>query len=237
MLFRAAIALLTGLVLLRAGDIRGTIVIKRKLTRYNVTASAGLYQRGWVAPLGQDPENDPIAFERSHVAVYIEGPRTPELGASGEVAAATIEQKDRRFVPDLVVIPVGATVSFPNLDPIFHNVFSLSGSKSFDLGNYPMGETRHVTFTRPGIVALNCHLHANMSASIVVAPNRWAVRAASDGTFVIRRVPPGTYNIVAWHRVAGTFRQRVEVAGASDSQITFVLPFTGALVGETSARR
>jgi plastocyanin len=235
MLFRTAIVLLTGLVLLQAEDIRGTIIIKRKLTRYNVTASAGLYQRASATPLGKDPDQDSIAFERTHVAVYLEGPGITGLGVRGEVAA-TIEQKDRRFVPDLVVIPVGATVSFPNLDPIFHNVFSLSGSKSFDLGNYPMGETRHVTFTRPGIVALNCHLHANMSASIVVTPNRWATRAGSDGNFVIRDVPPGLYSIVAWHRVAGTFRQPVE-SGGTGQHVTFVLPFTGAPAGEASARR
>ncbi|HLI83384.1 MAG TPA: carboxypeptidase regulatory-like domain-containing protein [Bryobacteraceae bacterium] len=212
-------------------------MIKRKLTRYNVTVSAGLYQRGTAVPLGGDPERDPISFERSRVAVYIEGPGGQTSDPGGPVVA-TMEQKDRRFVPDLVVIPVGSTVSFPNLDPIFHNIFSLSASKSFDLGNYPMGETRHVTFTRPGVVALNCHLHPNMAASIVVTPNRWATRSGSDGSFVISGVPAGTYSIVAWHRVAGTFRQRVEVSEGNDASVTFVIPYKGpTAAGEIQAHR
>lgn len=123
---------LLGAALLAGADIRGAITIERKLTRHNVTASAGMYQRGVTVELGADAEGDPIAFERSHVVVYIEG--GPTSSASG-VVKASIEQRDRRFVPDLVVIPAGSAVSFPNFDPIFHNVFSLSKAKSFDLGN------------------------------------------------------------------------------------------------------
>src|SRR6185369_994412 len=154
------------------------ITIERKLTRRNVTASAGMYQRGVAVAVGNDTEEDPLAFERSHVAVYREV-------ASGAAPAgspkASIEQKDRRFAPDLVVIPAGSAVAFPNFDPIFHNVFSLSKVKSFDLGNYPNGQSRTVTFPAPGLVAVYCHLHSNMSATIVVAPNRWATKADGKG--------------------------------------------------------
>src|SRR5438874_11679345 len=114
--------------LLAGADIRGTITIERKLTRRNVTASAGMYQRGSAVELGGDSEGDGLAFERSHVAVYIES--GPDSVVSG-IVKASIEQRDRRFVPDLVVIPAGSSVSFPNFDPIFHNVFSLSKAKSF----------------------------------------------------------------------------------------------------------
>jgi len=161
--------LLLGAALLAGSDIRGTITIGRKLTRHNVTATAGMYQRGVAVELGADAEGDPLAFERSHVAVYLEGGLSST--AAGAVKAS-IEQRDRRFVPDLVVIPAGSAVSFPNFDPIFHNVFSLSKSRSFDLGNYPRGQTRMVAFPAPGVVAVYCHLHSNMVATIVVAPNR-----------------------------------------------------------------
>ncbi len=122
-----------------------------------------------------------------------------------------LNQQDRGFTPDLVVVPAGSTVSFPNLDPIFHNVFSLSKAKSFDLGNYPKDHTRTVTFSKPGIVIVGCHLHANMSAVIVVTPNRWSTTADAQGHFTLPAVPPGTYTIVAWHKSAGFFRKKIEV--------------------------
>jgi len=202
-------------------DIHGTIIIDRKLSRHNVTASMGMYQRGVAVELRADGEMDPLAFERSHVAVYLEGgPKSPVT----EFPKVSIEQRDRRFVPDLVVIPAGATVSFPNFDPIFHNVFSLSKAKSFDLGNYREGQSRLVTFPVPGLVAVYCHLHSNMAASIVVAPSRWAVRADKDGVFSLKDVPAGTYTVVAWHKSAGTFRKTVTIGG-KDAAVSFTLPY------------
>ena len=216
--------LVFGAALLAGADIHGTITIERKLTRHNVTASAGMYQHGVAVELGADGEGDPLAFERSHVAVYLEGGSGST--ASG-VVRASIEQRDRRFVPDLVVIPAGSAVSFPNFDPIFHNVFSLSKAKSFDLGNYPNGQTRVVTFPAAGVTAVYCHLHSNMAATIVVAPNRWAVRADGHGSFTLKDVSPGTYTVVAWHKAAGTFRKTVTVGDRGDAEIGFTLPYIG----------
>jgi len=208
--------------LVAGADIHGTIVIDRKLSRHNVTASVGMYQRGVAVELGADGESAPLAFERSHVAVYLEGgPRS----TSTPSVKASIEQKERRFVPDLVVIPAGSVVSFPNFDPIFHNVFSLSKAKSFDLGNYPEGQSRQVTFPAPGVVAVYCHLHSNMAASIVVAPSRWAVRVDGDGLFDLKDVPAGKYTVVAWHRTAGTFRKAVTIGDKQDGAVTFTLPY------------
>jgi plastocyanin len=214
--------MLLGAALLAGADIHGTITIERKLTRHNVTASAGIYQRGASIELGADAEENPLAFERSHVAVYIEG---PQASLSSEAANASIEQRDRRFVPDLVVVPAGSTVSFPNFDPIFHNIFSLSKAKSFDLGNYPKGQTRLVTFATPGIVAVYCHLHPNMAATVVVAPSRWATRADDNGAFALKDVPAGTYVVVAWHKAAGTFRKTVTIGGTNDAEADFTLPY------------
>jgi plastocyanin len=215
---------LLGASVLAGADIRGVITIERKLTRHNVTASAGMYQRGAAVELGSDGEGDPLAFERSHVAVYLEG--GPSSNVSGAVKAS-IEQRDRRFVPDMVVIPAGSVVSFPNFDPIFHNVFSLSKAKSFDLGNYPKGQTRTVTFSASGVVAVYCHLHSNMAAAIVVTPNRWATRADGNGAFSLKDVPPGTYKVVAWHKAAGTFRKTVTIGEQSDAEVDFTLPYVG----------
>jgi len=234
MCFKLAQCVLLGSVLLVGADIHGTVIIERKLTRHNVTASAGMYQRGVAVELGTDPEVDPLVFERSHVAVYLEaGPSSPATGA----VKASIEQRDRRYVPDLVVIPAGSTVAFPNFDPIFHNVFSLSKAKSFDLGNYPKGQIRMVTFPVPGLVAVYCHLHSNMAATIVVAPNQWATQADGNGIFVLKDVPSGTYTIVAWHKTAGTFRKTVTIREPNDAEVSFTLPYVGPKDATPVARR
>jgi plastocyanin len=204
-----------------SGTVTGTVVIERKLTKRKVTPAAELYQRG--TPVGLEPnETDPLAWERSHVAIYLEG--TPSSSPATSSAVLTMSQDHRRFVPDLLVIPAGSTVSFPNLDPIFHNVFSLSKPKSFDLGNYPQGQSRKVTFNTPGIVFVNCHLHANMAAAVVIAPNRWNTRVDDAGKFALADVPPGTYTIVAWHKTAGFFRKQITVREAGSQNVEFSIP-------------
>jgi plastocyanin len=207
---------------LHAEVLDGTIVIKKKLTKRRVTATIPMYERGPVVELDSSPtEKDPLAFERSRVAVYLDGTFPSPVGAP---TPAKMEQQNQQFSPEFLVIEAGAKVAFPNLDPIFHNVFSLSNAKSFDLGNYPKGDTRVVTFTKPGIVSVNCHLHANMTGTIVVTPNRWNARAGSDGHFEFSEVPPGQYTVVAWHKAAGFFRQQVRIEPGRSQHIEFLIP-------------
>jgi plastocyanin len=210
-----------------AQSVTGAILIKKKLTKPSVTAEVSMYQRGTTVKLGKDAEDDPIAFERSRVAIYLEGPGPAQGPAQADPAGAAqveIEQIDRRFSPDLVVVPVGSTVSFPNMDPIFHNIFSLSRPKSFDLGSYDKGETRKVQFPRPGIVEVYCHLHPNMAATIVVTPNRWYARAGRDGQYRIDNVPPGQYTVVAWHKSAGFFRKQIVIEPGRGAEADFFIP-------------
>lgn len=211
----------TGLAASSAADIEGTVVIKHKLTRRKVTLAAGPYDRGIPVAVGGDPSVDPLVYERTHVVIYLDDPASRSRPAGQPVV---MEQKDRRFVPDLLVVPAGATVSFPNLDPIFHNVFSLSKVKSFDLGNYSQGRTRLVAFPKPGIVLVNCRLHSNMSAAIVVTPNRYNAVPDAEGRFTLRNVPPGRHTVVAWHKTAGYFRESVSTTEARGAQVEFVIP-------------
>jgi plastocyanin len=224
MLLRSVLILCALTAPILAADITGTVVIERKLTKRKVTSAAELYQRGTPVPLLPE-ESDSLAWERSHVAVYLEGP-APSNAPVVSAATLSMGQQHRRFVPDLLVIPVGSVVSFPNFDPIFHNVFSLSKPKSFDLGNYPEGQTRMVTFRNPGIVFVNCHLHSNMAASIVIAPNQWSARVDPSGQFVLPSVPPGTYTLVAWHKTAGFFRHPVRVTEQGGAHVEFLIPLT-----------
>jgi plastocyanin len=206
-------------------NVTGTVTIKKRLTRRSVTPAVPVYQRGTAVQLGKDAEEDPLSYERSRVVLYLEGFAPADQAAqNADPAMPQIEQRDRRFTPDLVVIPVGATVSFPNMDPIFHSVFSLSKAKTFDLGSYDKGETRKVNFPRPGIVEVYCHLHPNMTATVVVAPNRWYARADASGQYRIPDVPPGQYTVVAWHKAAGFFRKPITIEAGRDAVADFFIP-------------
>ena len=208
-----------------AQNISGTILITRKLTKRNVTPSVSVYQRGPAVKLGKDDQQDPLSFERSRVVIYLEGPG-PASSAPTNGTPVQMAQLDRRFSPDLVVIPAGSSVSFPNMDPIFHNVFSLSKTKTFDLGSYDKGQSRSVVFPKPGIVEVYCHLHPNMAGSIVVTPNRWYARSEPSGQYRIPDVPPGQYTIVAWHKSAGFFRKSIRVEAGHDAVADFLIPIT-----------
>lgn len=214
-----------------AADIRGTIIIEHKLTSRTVTAPAGAYLRGTAVELGSPETGNTLSWERAHVVVYVEG----ELASTH--VTARMEQKNRSFTPDLVLVPAGSTVTFPNLDLIFHNVFSLSRPAAFDLGNYPKGETRTVRFPKPGIVYVNCRLHPNMAGVIVVSPNSRAVIAGESGNFVLSDVPPGAYTVVAWHKAAGFFRQRVQVSEKQGAEIEFFIPLDASGLPKSAAKR
>lgn len=206
-----------------AEDITGTILIKKKLTKRSVTPDVSVYQRGETVQLGEDTPTDPLAYERMRVVIYLEGGST-EPAALTKGPLPQVAQIDRRFSPDLLVIAAGTTVSFPNMDPIFHNIFSLSRAKSFDLGSYDRGQTRKVVFAKPGIVDVYCHLHPNMEATIVVTPNRWYARADGKGQYRITGVPAGQYTVVAWHKYAGFFRKTITIESGHDAVADFFIP-------------
>jgi plastocyanin len=230
-----------GCLTVAAADISGTVIVERRLTRPKITPSAPAYQRGVAVPLNVQagdakPGEDKFAFERSHVAIFIDAAQGPQSGATAETTTLQILQQDRSFVPDMVVVPVGSTVSFPNLDAIFHNIFSLSKPRHFDLGNYPKGETRTVTFPAPGVVYVYCHLHPNMSASIVVSPSKWCVKVGEDGHFVLPSVPPGKYKVTAWHKAAGFVSQSVTVTDDGAPPLRFLIPLTANGSSAVAAR-
>ncbi len=207
----------------RAETITGTILIKKRLTRPSVTPAISVYQRGTMVQLGSDPDEDPLVLERSRVVLYVDGPAAAPVSLAPS-DSFQIKQMDRRFLPDLVVVPVGSTVSFPNMDPIFHNIFSLSRARSFDLGSYDRGETRLVRFPKPGIVEVYCHLHPNMAATIVVTPNRWYAQPDRSGQYQITDLPPGEYTLVAWHKSAGFFRKKIVIQPGHDAVADFFIP-------------
>ena len=118
----------------------------------------------------------------------------------------------------------GSTVDFPNDDPFFHNVFSLSGAASFDLGRYERGASRSRTLDTAGIVKVYCDLHSYMSAVVMVLDHPYFVTPDDDGRFVLDHVPPGTFHIAAWHERVGSSTQSIVVESGATSDVEFSLP-------------
>ncbi len=111
-------------------------------------------------------------------------------------------QKDKRFIPHMLVVSMGATVEFPNRDPFFHNVFSLYKGKRFDLGLYESGSTRSVRFDRPGISYIFCNIHPEMSAVVVVLKTPYYGLSNAQGEIKLLNVPRGRYRVEAWQEAA-----------------------------------
>jgi hypothetical protein len=106
-------------------------------------------------------------------------------------------QREKSFVPHVLAVPVGSVVTFPNNDPIFHNVFSLSRPMPFDLGLYRAGDSKTRVFTQPAIYRVFCNIHPQMSALLLVLPTSFITEANAKGSYRME-VPPGQYRLTAW---------------------------------------
>ncbi|MGC9944809.1 MAG: hypothetical protein ABSF64_00300 [Bryobacteraceae bacterium] len=135
------------------------------------------------------------------VVVWLE-PVAGDPPRSVPVRHFRMTQKDKHFTPHVLAIPVGATVDFPNKDPIFHNVFSNYNGQIFDLSLYKPNTSRDVVFKRPGIVRVFCNIHPTMSAVIAVLDSPWFAVSDADGGFEIHDVPLGNYMLHIFHERA-----------------------------------
>jgi len=135
---------------------------------------------------------------------------------------SVLRQKNKAFEPHLLVVTKGSTVDFPNLDPWFHNVFSLFNGKKFDLGLYEAGTTRTVHFDREGVSYIFCNIHPEMSAVVVVVASPYFAIAGKNGEFSVADVPPGRYSLRVWSENAlpddlRALSREVEVSGTTYS--------------------
>lgn len=140
----------------------------------------------------------------SGVVVWLEPAGPAAKGISQRPQGRTVKmiQKHKKFVPHILAIPVGATVDFPNLDPIFHNAFSNFSGQPFDVGLYAPGTSQKVRFTREGVVRVFCNIHPTMSAVIVVLRTPLFAVTRQSGEFEIDGVPRGEYQLHIFHERA-----------------------------------
>jgi plastocyanin len=159
--------------------------------------------------------------EIRNVVVYVKdvafrGPPAP--------VKAELRQEHETFVPHVLVITRGSTVDFPNDDPLFHNVFSLSSAASFDLRRYPSGQSRSWQFLKAGIVKVYCHIHSHMSATILVLDHPYFTIPGTDGAFELPNLPPGAHTIVGWHERVGERTAIVRVERGKTATVDLSLP-------------
>jgi plastocyanin len=130
-----------------------------------------------------------------HAVVWLDAP----AGLAPEAAPKVVlDQRNLDFWPHILAVRVGTVVEFPNNDRVFHNVFSFHDGKKFDLGLYPVGTMRRVTFDHPGLSRIFCNIHPNMGAHVMVVETPYFIVSGEDGRFTIAAVPPGTYTYHAW---------------------------------------
>ncbi|HET9317931.1 MAG TPA: hypothetical protein VFQ51_20220, partial [Vicinamibacteria bacterium] len=133
----------------------------------------------------------------------------------GRADRVTMTMKDKAFRPRVAAVSAGGVVEFPNQDPIFHNVFSVSGANRFDLDLYKRPRTGSWTFSAPGVARVYCNIHPQMSAVVLVRDNPYFTTAAADGSFTIEHVPAGRWQIKAWQERAPEVVQEI-VVGAEN---------------------
>jgi plastocyanin len=167
------------------------------------TSEQGVQVTGRVELL--DASTDARVENDSGAVVWL----TQMSGTQAAAAAILVHQPDRRlrlaqhnksFEPNLLIVPVGSVVEFPNQDPFFHNVFSLFEGKRFDLGLYEAGTTRNVLFDRPGISYIFCNIHPEMSAVVITLGTPYYGVSDQHGEIGIPGVPPGRYGLHVWHQ-------------------------------------
>jgi plastocyanin len=196
------------------GTIRGTVTLPASAPgrRPSVSRPGGTS--------AADRQQD--ALDRQTSVVYLDNMPRGMAGESIE-RRARLDQRGQRFVPHIVAIGVGGSVDFPNSDPFFHNVFSLSDVRSFDLGRYASGRSKTVKFDKPGVVRVFCDIHAHMSAFIFVFAHPYFDVTDGQGRYRIDGIPAGTHSIVLWNETLDPETRQVTIPDGGEVEVNFTI--------------
>jgi plastocyanin len=164
-----------------------------------------------------EPEDGPVSFEPPSEKV-------------------TIAQRNARFSPPFRAVVRGQTVDMPNMDAIYHNVFSYSPPNEFDLGIYPAGDSREVVLEHAGVVKAYCSIHESMNATIFVSPTPWYSVVRPSGRFTIRDVPAGRYTLRTWCEKLPAEESVIVVTPGADTEVAVRLGFHSIYPASRSKR-
>jgi plastocyanin len=195
------------------GAIRGRVEV--------LQSAAPVERRPGVTDLGVAPARGTV--DRRRTVVYLESAPRGAFDDRLEHGPATMDQRAETFVPHVLAIMAGTTVEFPNNDRTYHNVFSLSKPKTFDLGRYATGKSKSVRFDRPGIVRVFCDIHSHMNAFILVFGHPYFATTDAEGKYRIPDVPSGSYTVAVWNEGVVRESRRVTVPAGTDVEINFAL--------------
>jgi plastocyanin len=193
-----------------AGTIRGRVDVRLDQSVREGRPDPGSLGMG---SAGREPA------DRRRSVVYLEGGMVSAF-ESNEGRRARMDQRNERFVPHVLSITAGTWVDFPNGDRTYHNVFSLSKTREFNLGRYAAGRSKAVRFEKPGIVRVFCDIHSHMSAFILVFAHRFHTVTDEEGRYRLDKVPPGTYTVAVWNEtVQGEPPRRVVTVGDAGADV------------------
>ncbi len=203
-----------GALLLLAGPVLGQAAIEGRVQLPPPTSGGVVNQRYSIVTKGGIMQPDPPL-----AIVYLEGP-TQRVAPTGVVQMA---QKGLAFQPAILAIQVGTKVEFPNQDDSYHNVFSYSPVKRFDLGRYRPDEqpVPAQVFDKPGLVTLHCDIHDHMRALILVLETPHFIRTGTDGRFKLAGLPAGSYVLKAWLNSRTTLERKVELRSGQTLHVDF----------------
>ena len=196
-----------------AGGIRGRLIL-RQPPKPNE-------RRPEVSDPGAGAPRDPV--DRRRGVVYLEQAPRPAFDER-EPVRVSMDQRNERFVPHVLAVMVGTVVDFPNSDFTYHNVFSLSRAKRFDLGRYAAGKSKSVRMDRPGVVRVFCDIHSHMNAFVLVFAHPFFHVTDVDGRYELPNVPAGTYSVIGWYEGEPRITRSVTVTAGGWAELDLPVP-------------
>lgn len=197
--------------LLHGGRISGHVSVSVQVSTPAVMISP--YSRNRYRP----PANHWADNNLSNIVIYIKAHGS--LSPASAAVTAVVDQRNITLVPHVTVTEVGRPVKFLNSDVVYHNIFSLSKSNRFNLGRFPKGQSRQITFNKVGVVEVFCDIHSDMSAVIIVVPNAYFAVPNADGSYAIEGLPVGSYTVAAWREDHPEQIMQVEIVSPSETVI------------------